>query len=148
MPEIDEAGDDACEAAVSQDGLPASEGGDSLPRGDLGLEVLEGLARKTERRSTTAHDSVATAARSPCTRARLPPPAAGPSLLDSLAVSCGERPGRRIDALQIDIRARASREASRERIVDRLHAELQDYKQDFLLEDPAADLHRPDSASR
>ena len=39
-------------------------------------------------------------------------------------------------------------EATRERIVDRLHAELQEYKQDLLLKSAAADLHRPDSAPR
>ena len=61
---------------------------------------------------------------------------------------CGDDLGRRIDALRSTFERELRAEASRERIVDRLHAELQDYKQDLLAESSAADLHRPDSASR
>ncbi len=40
---------------------------------------------------------------------------------------------RRLDALQAILEREQRAEASRERVVDRLHAELQEYKQDLLL---------------
>jgi len=45
----------------------------------------------------------------------------------------GETLNRRLDALQAIFEREARAEASRERVVDRLHAELQEYKQDLLL---------------
>ncbi len=45
----------------------------------------------------------------------------------------GETLHRRLDALQAIFEREARAEASRERVVDRLHAELQEYKQDLLL---------------
>ena len=45
----------------------------------------------------------------------------------------GEVLGKRLDALQAIFEREARAEASRERVVDRLHAELQEYKQDLLL---------------
>ena len=41
--------------------------------------------------------------------------------------------GRRIDALRSTFERELRAEANRERVIDRLHAELQDYKQDLLL---------------
>ncbi|MHB1558679.1 MAG: nucleotide exchange factor GrpE [Isosphaeraceae bacterium] len=44
-----------------------------------------------------------------------------------------DRLGQRLDAIQSVLERDSRAEATRERIVDRLHAELQEYKQDFLL---------------
>jgi molecular chaperone GrpE len=54
-------------------------------------------------------------------------PVAG--LIDAL----GERLERRLDALQTLFDREIRAEATREKVVDRLHAELQEYKQDLLL---------------
>jgi molecular chaperone GrpE len=45
----------------------------------------------------------------------------------------GEHLARRLDSLQALLEREQRAEASRERVVDRLHAELQEYKQDLLL---------------
>ena len=45
----------------------------------------------------------------------------------------GESLGKRLDALQSLFEREGRAEATRERVVDRLHAELQEYKQDLLL---------------
>jgi len=45
----------------------------------------------------------------------------------------GDSLGKRLDALQSLFEREARAESSRERVVDRLHAELQEYKQDLLL---------------
>ena len=45
----------------------------------------------------------------------------------------GERLSRRLDSLQTTFDRELRAEATRERVIDRLHAELQEYKQDFLL---------------
>jgi molecular chaperone GrpE len=45
----------------------------------------------------------------------------------------GEHLDRRLDALQMLFEREQRAEAARERVVDRLHAELQEYKQDLLL---------------
>src|SRR5262245_15557133 len=45
----------------------------------------------------------------------------------------GESLGRRLDALQTLFDREIRAEATREKVVDRLHAELQEYKQDLLL---------------
>ena len=45
----------------------------------------------------------------------------------------GDRLSRQLDAIQTILEREARAEATRERVVDRLHAELQEYKQDLLL---------------
>jgi molecular chaperone GrpE len=60
------------------------------------------------------------------------------SAIDAAAISdaiagLSTQIGRRLDALQTTFERELRAEATRERVVDRLHAELQDYKQDFLL---------------
>ncbi len=55
-----------------------------------------------------------------------------PDWLDSFA-RLEERLVRRLDAIQGLLERDSRAEATRERVVDRLHAELQEYKQDFLL---------------
>ena len=56
----------------------------------------------------------------------------GPVLLDAV-VGLGDRLSRRLDAIQAILEREARAEATRERVIDRLHAELQEYKQDLLL---------------
>jgi molecular chaperone GrpE len=45
----------------------------------------------------------------------------------------GDRLSQRLDAIQTVLEREARAEVARERVVDRLHAELQEYKQDLLL---------------
>jgi molecular chaperone GrpE len=90
-----------------------------------GLDVLEGLAEED-------HPVAPPASVEPPFE---PASTASPSeafLNDALA-GLRDDLGRRIDALRSTFERELRGEASRERIVDRLHAELQDYKQDFLL---------------
>ena len=53
-------------------------------------------------------------------------------LLEAL-VALGETIHRRLDTLQTRFEREVRAEATREKVVDRLHAELQEYKQDLLL---------------
>jgi molecular chaperone GrpE len=83
---------------------------------ELGIDVLEGLGE----------EALATP---------VPPP---PQPLENTAVlgavtALGDQLTRRLDALHTTFERELRAEATRERTVDRLHAELQDYKQDFLL---------------
>ena len=128
MPESNRAATDAAQTA-SQNEHPPSDGAFLVLEGALGLDVLEGLAE--------AEDALEPALAEP--RSIPPPPApvparspAAPSLLGALA-ALGDDLGMRIDALRSTFERELRGEASRERIVDRLHAELQDYKQDLLL---------------
>ena len=87
------------------------------PLGDeLGLEIIEGLA---EEEPENAAESA-------------PPPVEASLLLDAIN-GLNDQLGRRLDSLQTTFERELRAEATRERVVDRLHAELQDYKQDFLL---------------
>jgi molecular chaperone GrpE len=61
-----------------------------------------------------------------------------PALVDQAAVldavaELGAALGRKMDGLQALFEREARAEATREKVVDRLHAELQEYKQDLLL---------------
>ncbi len=130
MPESNRAATDAAQTA-SQNEHPPSDGAFLVLEGALGLDVLEGLA-EAEVDGTPEPESAE--------RRSIPPPPApaparspaGPSLLDAFR-SLGDDLGGRIDALKSTFERELRGEASRERIVDRLHAELQDYKQDLLL---------------
>ncbi len=53
-------------------------------------------------------------------------------MLEAL-VALGETIHRRLDTLQTRFEREVRAEATREKVVDRLHAELQEYKQDLLL---------------
>lgn len=68
----------------------------------------------------------------PAAAGRAPVGATAPDWRDSFA-RLEERLGQRLDAIQSVLERDSRAEATRERIVDRLHAELQEYKQDFLL---------------
>ncbi len=62
------------------------------------------------------------------------PPVPNPGEAFGLAIEAmGEHLTRRLDAIQSLLERDARAEANRERIVDRLHAELQEYKDDLLL---------------
>ena len=56
----------------------------------------------------------------------------GAALFDAIK-GLGDQLGRRLDSLQTTFERELRAEATRERVVDRLHAELQEYKQDLLL---------------
>ena len=53
-------------------------------------------------------------------------------LLEAVA-GLGDRLSQQLDAIQAILEREARAEATRERVIDRLHAELQEYKQDLLL---------------
>src|SRR5262249_32845952 len=94
---------------------------------DQGLDVLEGLAQEDR----PPLELVAPRAVPPSPS--IPAPSSiEPSLLDALS-ELREDLGRRIDALRSSFERELRAEANRERVLDRLHAELQDYKQDLLL---------------
>jgi len=57
---------------------------------------------------------------------------ADPGLAEAVG-ALGERLGKRLDDLQTLFERETRAEATREKVVDRLHAELQSYKQDLLL---------------
>jgi molecular chaperone GrpE len=62
-----------------------------------------------------------------------PSTAAGIAPMLDVVKGLGEQLTRRLDSLQAILEREHRAEASRERVVDRLHAELQEYKQDLLL---------------
>jgi molecular chaperone GrpE len=62
----------------------------------------------------------------------MPAPAGVAPVLD-VVKGLGEQLTRRLESLQAILEREQRAEASRERVVDRLHAELQEYKQDLLL---------------
>jgi molecular chaperone GrpE len=123
MPEIDENATGAAEIPMSSQ-EPSRAEEDSPPFGDeLGLEVLEGLGEEeqvgTERPPRAPGQDRETVAETPV-------------VLDAIQ-GLSAQLGRRLDLLQTTFERELRAEATRERVVDRLHAELQDYKQDFLL---------------
>ena len=85
------------------------------PRGDRGPG---GGGRPTSPQATTASRAPAAISIAP--------------VLDAVK-GLGEQLARRLDSLQAILEREQRAEASRERVVDRLHAELQEYKQDLLL---------------
>jgi molecular chaperone GrpE len=122
MPESNRPATNAAQTGT-QDEHPPSDGAFLVLEGALGLDVLEGLAE--------ADGGPEPPSPEPLPQAHARPPGQ-PSLHDALA-ALGENLGVRIDALRSTFERELRAEASRERIVDRLHAELQDYKQDLLL---------------
>jgi molecular chaperone GrpE len=61
-----------------------------------------------------------------------PPPPESPRILEAIG-ALGETLGKKLDGLQALFDREIRAEATREKVVDRLHAELQEYKQDLLL---------------
>ncbi len=118
MPEIEKPASDESSPAQREEKSPA-DGTIFVLEDEQGIDVLEGLAQED---------------RPPGKPPVEPPPTSlsEPAILDALS-ALREDVGRRIDALRSTFERELRGEASRERIVDRLHAELQDYKQDLLL---------------
>jgi molecular chaperone GrpE len=122
MPEIDETADGTEVAPAGDESTPLDEPAPAL-NDELDLEVIEGLAEETHARAESAPQASDTE----------PHCALDASVLLDALKGQGEQLGRRLDLLQTTFERELRAEASRERVVDRLHAELQDYKQDFLL---------------
>jgi molecular chaperone GrpE len=89
--------------------------------GELDIETIEQLAEEEPAASAPSGGESPIAA-----------PERASAVLEAVQ-ALGELLGRRIDGLQTIFERELRAEATRERVVDRLHAELQEYKQDFLL---------------
>jgi molecular chaperone GrpE len=127
MSEIDDA-----EAAAPGDGDVAERplpGGTEFALDDEpGLEVIEGLAEADDSRPTSSEPVQA-----PQVDQTVPGlPVDGTSVRDAIK-SLGDDLGRRLDTLRAIFERELRAEETRERVIDRLHAELQEYKQDLLL---------------
>jgi molecular chaperone GrpE len=126
MPETDQSASAAPEGGSVEENSPA-EGTLFVLEDDQGLDVLEGLAQEDLPQAALAPPLSAPES--------APQPASSssePGLHDAV-VELGADLGRRIDALRSTFERELRAEANRERVIDRLHAELQDYKQDLLL---------------
>jgi len=127
MSEIDKAADATPGAGDVQES--AGSGGTNSALGDEpGLEVIEGLAEEDE----APPASTAAGALPQTDEAALAPEVDGALLRDALR-ELGDDLGRRLDTLRAIFERELRAEATRERVIDRLHAELQEYKQDLLL---------------
>jgi molecular chaperone GrpE len=124
MPEMDKVASDPPGTGDLED-RSQSEGAFLGLLDDQGLDVLEGLAE--DDRPAAAPES-----NEPAPEPASSKPLSEAFLNDALAAHRDDLGGR-IDALRSTFERELRGEASRERIVDRLHAELQDYKQDLLL---------------
>jgi molecular chaperone GrpE len=113
--------------APNSDQPPAGANADAGPAVDeeIDLAIIEGLAEEEGTAPLPAEAQCGGAS----------PIAASDQSLSVLGAvqALGERIGRRLDGLQTIFERELRAEATRERVVDRLHAELQEYKQDFLL---------------
>ncbi len=123
----DETGDEADpNAGPAEIGATTGE-----PRADAVAAMIEPSDGITQVVSATSFDEsppedvAAVDGRTPASRS-------APDWLDSFSL-LEERLGRRLDAIQSVLERESRAEATRERVVDRLHAELQEYKQDLLL---------------
>ncbi len=92
-----------------------------------GLEVLEALAQEDRPAAGSA-----LCASSPGDSASSAVHPDESSVRDALR-GMGEDLGKRLDSLRSIFKRELRAEATRERVIDRLHAELQEYKQDLLL---------------
>lgn len=125
MPETDQGASTAREGGSVEENSPA-EATLFVLEDDQGLGVLEGLAQEDRPQAALAPPLSATDS------ATTPTSSSDVSLHDAI-VDLGADLGRRIDALRSTFERELRAEANRERVIDRLHAELQDYKQDLLL---------------
>jgi molecular chaperone GrpE len=132
MPEINETAD-AVHGSEDSDLAPVPDGPVSLPGDDFDLELIERLAEEQDVQ-TDIDSPVRGTAREPA----LDGCQETAAIVDATQVlgsveKLAEQLGRRLDLLQTTFERELRAEKTRERVVDRLHAELQDYKQDFLL---------------
>jgi molecular chaperone GrpE len=133
MPEINDTAD-AVHGSEQPDELSVPEGLSPLPGDDFDLEIIERLAEE-QLVPTVSDCATGSTAPEPAALDRLRETA---STVDTTLVLASverlaDQLGRRLDLLQTTFERELRAEATRERVVDRLHAELQDYKQDFLL---------------
>jgi molecular chaperone GrpE len=127
MSEIDQV-TSATPGSGSVDQPPAPSGPDFAPDDEPSLEVIEGLAQEDK-----GPISSAALGESPrLDESESAPLVDGAFVRDALK-SLGDDLGRRLDTLRSIFERELRAEATRERVIDRLHAELQDYKQDLLL---------------
>jgi molecular chaperone GrpE len=115
-------------AAGNLDDSQSTEANSPEHAGEPGFDIIAGLAE-----DGLAAEAVS-APRGPTGNRE----DAAATLLDASFVldavqGLGERLSRRLDSLQTTFDRELRAEATRERVIDRLHAELQEYKQDFLL---------------
>ncbi len=110
---------------------PARSGGDAAPAVDV--ESLEILVSAPVREETIEDLPAVTVAPTETAGMKAHEVHGGAEHLLDAVRDLGEQLGRRLDALQIFLEREQRAEAARERVVDRLHAELQEYKQDLLL---------------
>jgi molecular chaperone GrpE len=125
MREVDEALDTSS-GSVNPAHLPAAEEASPSLTDELELATIEGLA---EEETPPPHVSRGC----PTVGEGTPVAPTDPSVVLDAIQGLGERLNRRIDSLQTLLERELRAEATRERVVDRLHAELQEYKQDLLL---------------
>jgi molecular chaperone GrpE len=102
--------------------------GMDLPPEELGLDILEGLAQEAEAPEAAAEPKV-----SPQRDAAVRAPGVDGSWIKEALADLGNDLGQRLDSLRAVFERELRAEATRERVIDRLHAELQEYKQDLLL---------------
>jgi molecular chaperone GrpE len=117
---------------------PPPPGAESALTDELDLEVIEGLAEEEPKAETAASFPSADVGTDSASQAAINHGREAGAMIGTLDLmdaikGLGDHLGRRLDALQTTFDRELRAEASRERVVDRLHAELQEYKQDFLL---------------
>jgi molecular chaperone GrpE len=126
-----ELGEPANAATGSEERIesPASEGEWPSAGDELDLAVIEGLGvAETAAALAPGPDQVPAAAAGASAGAA----EATAGLVEAVA-ELKDQLSRRLDAVQTILERELRAEAARERVVDRLHAELQEYKQDLLL---------------
>src|SRR5690349_9792279 len=123
---------DVDEAAQPRDAqeMPAEpsspEDADATPAEDLRSRPLDGLAREDDEWTAPSVEFEPIAA----DRGPSAPATDHSAILLEAVAGLGDRLSSRLDAIQAALERDARAEATRERVVDRLHAELQEYKQD------------------
>jgi molecular chaperone GrpE len=93
-----------------------------------GLDLIERLAEEGE-----VPAAPATVGQETALEAAAPGLREDVGLLQAVLKDVGDDLGRRLDAVRTSLDRELRAEATRERVIDRLHAELQEYKQDLLL---------------
>ena len=134
MPEINDTAD-AVHGSEDSDDLLVPEGAVSLPGDDFDLEIIERLAEEQQHVQTAVVSGagVGTAGEPALDRCQETATAVDATNVLGSVERLAEQLGRRLDLLQTTFERELRAESTRERVVDRLHAELQEYKQDFLL---------------
>ena len=117
MPEIEQIDEPEGPAVEPEPRGTPEDASECPPEDELNVEILAGLADPDEQQDVGPSES---------------PRLDLAGVLEAIE-SLDRRLGGRLDTLQNTLEREHRAEVTRERVVDRLHAELQDYKQDFLL---------------